>query len=64
MNSEGLRQQGIDTKSIQQLKSAYRVLYMSNRKLEDAVEAMRDLGNAQVDEIADFVADRSRSIVR
>lgn len=64
INSEGLRRQGIDNKTIQKLKSAYRVLYMSNRKLEDAVEAMRDLGNAQVDEIADFVADRSRSIVR
>jgi UDP-N-acetylglucosamine acyltransferase len=64
INAEGLRRRDVDTATIQQLKSAYRILYMSNRKLEDAVVAMRALGNARVDQIADFVADRSRSIVR
>lgn len=64
INSEGLRRRGIDNKVIAQLKSAYRVLYMSNRKLEEAVAAMREVGSQRVDEIADFVADRSRSIVR
>jgi UDP-N-acetylglucosamine acyltransferase len=64
VNAEGLRRRDIESDSIQQLKSAYRLLYMSNRKLEDAVDAMRALGNARVNQIADFVADRSRSIVR
>ena len=64
INAEGLRRRGVDGEAIQQLKSAYRILYMSNRKLEDAVQAMRSLSSARVDEIADFVADRSRSIVR
>ena len=64
INAEGLRRRDVDAETIQQLKSAYRMLYMSNRKLEDAVTAMRALGCARADEIADFVADRSRSIVR
>lgn len=64
INVEGLRRRQIDTETIQQLKNAYRILYMSNRKLEDAVEGMRALGNPRVDEIADFVADRARGIVR
>jgi UDP-N-acetylglucosamine acyltransferase len=64
INSEGLRRREVDADTIRQLKSAYRMLYMSNRKLEDAVDAMRALGSARVYEIADFVADRSRSIVR
>lgn len=64
INAEGLRRRDVEAAAIQQLKSAYRMLYMSNRKLEDAVAAMRALGDARVDQIADFVADRSRSIVR
>jgi len=64
INAEGLRRRDVEAATIQQLKSAYRMLYMSNRKLEDAVAAMRALGNARVDQIASFVADSSRSIVR
>jgi UDP-N-acetylglucosamine acyltransferase len=64
INAEGLRRRGVGSESIRQLKNAYRMLYMSNRKLEEAVEAMRALGNARVAEIADFVADRSRGILR
>jgi len=64
INSEGLRRRDVDAETIRQIKSAYRMLYLSNRKLEDAVRAMRALGSAPVSEIADFVADRSRSIVR
>jgi UDP-N-acetylglucosamine acyltransferase len=64
INAEGLRRRGVDGETIQSLKSAYRMLYMSNRKLEEAVEAMRELGNPRVDQIADFAADSSRSIVR
>jgi len=64
INTEGLRRCGIDAATIQQIKNAYRLLYLSDRKLEEAVAAMRALGNARVDQLADFVADRSRSIVR
>lgn len=64
INQEGLRRRGLGNETIARLKSAYRMLYMSNRKLEEAVEAMRKLACPQVDQLADFVADRSRSIVR
>ena len=64
INTEGLRRRKIDAATIQQIKNAYRILYLSDRKLEDAVTAMRALGNDRVDQLADFVADRSRSIVR
>lgn len=64
INTAGLRRQGIDPDTIRQLKNAYRILYMSGRKLEDAVTAMRALGNERVTRIADFVTHRSRSIVR
>jgi len=64
INAEGMRRREIDEETIQQLKSAYRILYMSNRKLEDAVHAMRALSSPRVAQLADFVADRTRSIVR
>lgn len=64
INVEGLRRRDLDNETIARLKSAYRMLYMSNRKLEEAVDAMRTLACPQVDRLADFVADSSRSIVR
>ena len=64
INVEGLRRRGLDNETIACLKSAYRMLYMSNRKLEEAVDAMRTLACAEVSQLADFVADRTRSIVR
>lgn len=64
INIEGLRRWKIEAATIQQIKNAYRLLYLSDRKLEDALAAMRALGNARVDQLADFVADRSRGIIR
>jgi UDP-N-acetylglucosamine acyltransferase len=64
INVEGLRRRDLDNETITSLKSAYRMLYMSNRKLEAAVDAMRTLACPEVSQLADFVADRTRSIVR
>jgi len=64
INVEGLRRRNFDNATISRLKSAYRMLYMSGRKLEDAVDGMRALDCPQVSQLADFVAVRSRSIVR
>lgn len=64
INVEGLRRRNLDDEKISRLKSAFRMLYMSNRKLEDAVDAMRTLACPEVSQLADFVADRTRSIVR
>lgn len=64
INVEGLRRRDLGNETIARLKSAYRMLYMSNRKLEEAVDAMRTLACPEVSQLADFVADRTRSIVR
>ncbi len=64
INAEGLKRRGFDGKAIACLKEAYKILYLSNLKLNDAVEAMRELVCPQVDQLADFVADRGRSVVR
>lgn len=64
INAEGLRRRNMSDEAIACLKNAYKLLYMSSRKLEGAVEAMRALDCAEVNQIADFVDDSSRSIVR
>jgi len=64
INTEGLRRRGFDPERIQQIKQAYRLLYLSGRKLEDAVADMRALGSTDAVEMADFVAASARSVVR
>lgn len=64
INSEGLRRRGFESEVIQCIKSAYRLLYMSNRKLDDALSAMRELACPQAMQMAGFVAESTRSIVR
>jgi UDP-N-acetylglucosamine acyltransferase len=64
INAEGLRRRGFDARVTQQLKQAYRLLYLSGRKLEDALAQMRALGSVEVAIMADFVAASTRSILR
>lgn len=64
INQEGLRRRSFDAHRIQQIKNGYRLLYMSGRKLEEALAEMRALGCPDVDLMADFVASSARSIVR
>ncbi|WP_295414053.1 acyl-ACP--UDP-N-acetylglucosamine O-acyltransferase [uncultured Thiodictyon sp.] len=66
INSEGLRRRGFSPAAIAAIKRAYRALYLGGLKLEDALERIRGLV-AEAPEVAalvDFVAERSRSIVR
>jgi UDP-N-acetylglucosamine acyltransferase len=64
INVEGLRRRDVSKETISCLKSAYRMLYMSGRKLEDAVDSMRTSDCPEVNQLGDFVADRNRGIVR
>jgi UDP-N-acetylglucosamine acyltransferase len=64
VNSEGLRRRGFDQDAIARIKQAYRLLYLSGRKLEDALSEMRALDSPEVDALADFIAASARSIVR
>lgn len=64
VNSEGLRRRGFGQDAIARIKQAYRLLYLSGRKLEDALAEIRALGSPEVDALADFIAASARSIVR
>jgi UDP-N-acetylglucosamine acyltransferase len=66
INLEGLRRRSFPTDTIQRLKNAYRLLYMSNQKLEEALRALRELAATcpEVGVMADFVAGSARSITR
>jgi UDP-N-acetylglucosamine acyltransferase len=66
INAEGLRRRQFSAEAVAALRRAYRLLYLANLKLVDAVEQIRELAKAQPElaPLADFVADSSRSIVR
>ena len=66
INSEGLRRRGFEAETIAVIKRAYKLLYMSDLKLAEAVERMRELvaTHPPVALLADFVADSPRGIVR
>ncbi len=66
INAEGLRRRRFSPESIAALRRAYRLLYLGNLKLVDAMAQIRELagGHPELQRLADFVADSSRSIVR
>jgi UDP-N-acetylglucosamine acyltransferase len=64
INVEGLRRRNLEPARIQRIKNAYRYLYSSGLRLEQAVAAMRDIGAPEVDLLADFLSASKRSIVR
>ncbi len=66
INAEGLRRRQFAPEVIAALRRAYRLLYLTNLKLADAVAQIRELAEAhpELDLLADFVADSGRSIVR
>ena len=66
INSEGLRRRGFSTERISQVKKAYKLLYKSGLKLNEAVEQMQDLAT-DCDDVAPMVAfiqTSQRSIIR
>lgn len=66
INSEGLRRRGFDKDVIMQIKRAYKVLYRSGNRAEQAVEQLREMAKEtpQVGPMADFVANSTRGIIR
>ncbi|MCC2618176.1 acyl-ACP--UDP-N-acetylglucosamine O-acyltransferase [Aestuariibacter halophilus] len=66
INSEGLRRRGFSKEAILQIRRAYKILYRSGNRAEEAVQQL----NAMADEtpevkiMADFVAQSSRGIIR
>ena len=66
INSEGLKRRGFTPEQIRNLKNAYRILYRSDRKLDDAVAELKTLAQTQpeVQPLVDFIAASTRSLVR
>jgi UDP-N-acetylglucosamine acyltransferase len=66
INSEGLKRRGFTAGQIRNIKNAYRVLYRSDLKLEDAVVKLKAMA-AEHEELrifVDFIGKSTRSLVR
>jgi len=66
INSEGLRRRDFSAQQIATLKHAYRLLYRSGLRLEEAREQIAQLAqdHPEVAILAEFLADHRRSIIR
>lgn len=66
INSEGLQRRGFDEDAIQTIKRAYRRLYLSKLKLEQALLEIDEMaaGEAALTLFGDFLRESERSIVR
>ena len=66
INSEGLKRRGFSTEQQRNIKNAYRVLYRSDLRLEEALLKLKTLGETQpeVALLARFLEKSERSITR
>ncbi len=66
INAEGLKRRGFDAELILAIKRAYKTLYKSGMKLEQALEVIRGMSEEapQLAKLADFLDDGGRGIVR
>ena len=66
LNMEGLRRRGFSEDTRKLLKQAYKTLYRENNSLQDAIKILKDRaqGNAELEELASFLEQQKRGIVR
>jgi len=66
INSEGLKRRGFTPEQIRGLKNAYRVLYRSDLKLDDAMAELRKMAETEpvIQPMIDFIGQSTRSLVR
>jgi UDP-N-acetylglucosamine acyltransferase len=66
INSEGLKRRGYTPEQIRNLRNAYRVLYRSGLRLEQALEQLKEAARTQpeVQLLVDFIPQSTRSLVR
>ena len=66
INSEGLKRRGFSAERLRNIKNAYRVLYRSDLRLEEALQQLQQLGETQpeVAIMARFLEKSERSITR
>ena len=66
INAEGLKRRGFDATRVSAIKRAYRTLYVSGAKLEDALEQLRDSA-AESDDVRamlEFIQRGDRPLLR
>jgi UDP-N-acetylglucosamine acyltransferase len=66
VNSEGLKRRGFTPENIRNIKNAFRILYRSDLRLEEAVKQLQALaaGQPELAALVDFIGASTRSIVR
>ena len=66
ITSEGLKRRGFSPQQIRNLRNAYRVLYRSGLRLDDALAQLREAAKDQpeVQALVDFIPQSTRSLVR
>jgi len=66
VNSEGLKRRGFSPEQIRNIRNAYRVLYRSQLKLEEAVAQITELAKSQpeLQLFVDFMPRSQRSLIR
>ncbi|HET7651028.1 MAG TPA: acyl-ACP--UDP-N-acetylglucosamine O-acyltransferase [Gammaproteobacteria bacterium] len=66
INSEGLKRRGFDAEQLRNIKQAYKIIYRSGLRLEEALEKLRALAQSQpeVAVMVRFLETSERSITR
>lgn len=66
INAVGLKRRGFSAEAIQNIRSAYRALYRSGLRLDEAIVALQELAvnSPEVELISDFLDHSDRSILR
>jgi len=65
INLEGLRRHGFSAESLARLRRAYKILYRSGLRLEEAIEALELEGShVELQELTRFLRSSRRSVVR
>ncbi|NCF80786.1 MAG: acyl-ACP--UDP-N-acetylglucosamine O-acyltransferase [Proteobacteria bacterium] len=66
LNSEGLKRHGFDSDTLELLRKAYKTVYRSGLKAEEAIEQLNCLGahSPEIQAMAEFIRTSTRGIVR
>ena len=66
LNSEGLKRHGFDADTLRSLRKAYKTVYRSGLKVEEAIEQLNSFGaqSPEIQVMAEFIRTSTRGIVR
>lgn len=66
LNSEGLKRHGFDAETLGSLKKAYKAIFRSGLKVEEAIEQLHglDAQSPEIHALAEFIRTSTRGIVR